>query len=95
MSVAKIKPVSSIRQAATSYHTLKAIWQSYKALWEHLSKGSDYTSISNAYQLNQIVLPFSPFHYSLNKIHAIWPVTNFKVLQDSFTFFFETCCHCQ
>jgi hypothetical protein len=60
MSVAEIKTVSNIRQAASNYHTLQAIWQSYKALWEHLSKGSDYTSISNAYQLNQIVLPLSP-----------------------------------
>jgi hypothetical protein len=78
MPVAEIKPVSSIMQAATNYHTLKAIWQSYIALWEHFSKRSDYTSTSNAYQLNQILLPFSPFHYPLNKIHTFWPVINFK-----------------
>jgi len=93
MSVADIKPAPSIRQAATNYHTVKAIWQSYEALWEHFSKGRDYSSIYNAYWLNQIVLLFSPFHYSLNKIHAFWPVINFKVLQEcnySSTFFSGT-----
>jgi len=85
MSVADIKPVSSIRQAATNYHTVKAIWQFYKALWEHFSKGSDYSPINNAYQLNQIVLPFSLFYYSLNKIHAFWPVINFKYYKSVIT----------